>query len=237
MSKRDKLEKRNQAIVPTAKAEPIKMSGPRDREMRARDLAAAFNDACVKFIDAYKPDIVQVRKDFLEKGKNETICGVKTFSEYCERVLRYSYSHIRRLIAGQNPATSKHDGSKNRIVNAPRVERVTTETAAPAVRVEVVHSERTIGAVAYVQREPEPWHRQSGSQAETPERSQEASNGTFDLASMLSSDLRMWERRGLLEEDPAALLESMTDEEAADVTRLAPATIRLLSALLPLIPQ
>lgn len=98
------------------KAEPLKISGSthQDREARAQTLAHAFANACVKFIGDHVERIIQVRQDFLDKGKDKTICGVKTFEEYCEGVLHYSASHIRSLIAGRNPATKKHDGSKNR---------------------------------------------------------------------------------------------------------------------------
>jgi hypothetical protein len=40
----------------------------------------------------------------MDKGSDETICGCRTFTEYCKNVLRASPSHIRNLIAGQNPA-------------------------------------------------------------------------------------------------------------------------------------
>jgi len=40
--------------------------------------------------------------------------GCSTWREYCQNVLGYSESHIRRLIAGRNPATVIFDGSKSR---------------------------------------------------------------------------------------------------------------------------
>jgi hypothetical protein len=88
--------------------EPLILRGstPADREARAHQLASLF-------IGEMIPLLVQVRQDFLDKGKNESIYGCQTFTEYCTKVLRYPESHIRRLIAGHNPAT-KFDGSKNR---------------------------------------------------------------------------------------------------------------------------
>jgi hypothetical protein len=77
-----------------------------DREARAQHLANLFVGEMV-------PLLVQVRQDFLDKGRDELIYNCRTFTEYCNRVLRYSESHIRRLIAGHNPA-KKFDGSRNR---------------------------------------------------------------------------------------------------------------------------
>lgn len=98
--------------VALSPVKPLKISGSSgsshpDREARARALARLF-------IGEMIPLLVQVRQDFYEKERDETICGVKTFTEYCTAVLRYSASHIRNLIAGQNPATQKHNGSANR---------------------------------------------------------------------------------------------------------------------------
>jgi hypothetical protein len=77
-----------------------------DREARAQHLANLFVGEMV-------PLLVQVRQDFLDKQKDELIYHCRTFTEYCTRVLRYSESHIRRLIGGHNPA-KKFDGSRNR---------------------------------------------------------------------------------------------------------------------------
>jgi hypothetical protein len=71
------------------------------REERARRLGEKY----VKFVGDLVPEIVVVRQDFMEKASDETIFGCKTFTEYCTMVLRTSTSHIRRLIAGQNPAS------------------------------------------------------------------------------------------------------------------------------------
>jgi hypothetical protein len=77
---------------------PIQTQDP--REQRALSLALKY----VKFIGDLVPEIIEVRQDFLDKGDDETICGCRTFTEYCTKVLRASASHIRNLIAGQNPA-------------------------------------------------------------------------------------------------------------------------------------
>lgn len=89
--------------------EPLKISGSTsaDREARAQQLANLFVGEMI-------PLLVKVRQDFLDKPKDELIYNCRTFTEYCIQVLRYSESHIRRLIAGHNPATKKFDGSKNR---------------------------------------------------------------------------------------------------------------------------
>jgi hypothetical protein len=85
----------------------LRGSTPADREARAQQLANLFVGELV-------PLLVQVRKDFLEKERDELIFNCKTFTQYCNQVLRYSESHIRRLIAGHNPATEIFDGSQNR---------------------------------------------------------------------------------------------------------------------------
>jgi hypothetical protein len=99
----------NMAIV---RSEPRILSGSThaDREARAQRLADNF----VKFISEAVPLLIQVRQDFLDKDRDRVIHNCRTFTEYCTSVLRYSESHIRRLIAGHNPATKKFDGSKNR---------------------------------------------------------------------------------------------------------------------------
>lgn len=105
------------------KSEPLILRGstPADREARAQHLANLFVGEMV-------PLLVQVRQDFLDKGNDELIYECRTFTEYCTR-LRYSESHIRRLIAGRNPAT-KFDGSKNRrIANANDDQRTCVERA------------------------------------------------------------------------------------------------------------
>jgi hypothetical protein len=87
--------------------EPLKMSGSHaDRESRAQTLVTLF----VKFLSDHIDLLVQVRQDFLDKETDATIMGCKTFGEYCKNVLHYSESHIRRLLAGRNPATATFNG-------------------------------------------------------------------------------------------------------------------------------
>jgi hypothetical protein len=105
MSHQSQNERSMSALV---KQEPriLRGSVSADREARAQQLANLF-------IGEVIPLLVQVRQDFLDKDPHELICGCRTFTEYCIGILRYSESHIRRLIAGHNPA-KKFDGSKNR---------------------------------------------------------------------------------------------------------------------------
>lgn len=111
------------AISGIVKSEPLKMSGShKEREERAQDLAKAFVGTCIRFISDHTDEIIQVRQDFFDKLKSETIMGCRDFSEYCSDILHYSTSHIRRLIAGRNPATLTHDGSKNRKPKLRRLE-------------------------------------------------------------------------------------------------------------------
>lgn len=95
--------------IQTSEREIISRSS-QDREERGQRLANLF----VKFIGDLLPLLVQVRQDFCDKSPDETICGVRTFDEYCTGVLCYSRRRIQQLIAGQNPASGKHDGSANR---------------------------------------------------------------------------------------------------------------------------
>jgi hypothetical protein len=96
-------------VITIRKQEPLILRGstPADREARAQHLANLF-------IGEMVPLLVQVRQDFLDKDRDELIYNCRTFTEYCTRVLRYSESHIRRLIAGHNPASKTFDGSKHR---------------------------------------------------------------------------------------------------------------------------
>lgn len=97
----------------TNQVQPLILRGSHaEREARAEKLVKLF----VKFISDNVDLLVQVREDFLAKPATETIMGCSTFTQYCQTVLHYSESHIRRLIAGRNPATAIHDGSKNRKV-------------------------------------------------------------------------------------------------------------------------
>ena len=96
----------------SALPQPLKMSGS-DRKAR-EDRAQLLADHFTKFIGEHVELLVQVREDFFAKPKDEAIMGCKTFTEYCVGVLHYSESHIRKLIAGRNPASAKHDGTANR---------------------------------------------------------------------------------------------------------------------------
>lgn len=102
--------------------QPLILSGSShaDREARAKTLVTLF----VKFLSDHIDLLVQVRQDFLDKPKTETIIGCLTFGEYCKNVLHYSESHIRRLIAGRNPATRIFDGSKYRVSALPSISEV-----------------------------------------------------------------------------------------------------------------
>jgi hypothetical protein len=88
----------------------IMRSSPADREGRAKALAGAFT----KFIGEHIDLLVQVRQDFLDKDRNDSIMGCKTFTEYCTSVLHYSEGHISKLIKGKVPGASKFDGTANR---------------------------------------------------------------------------------------------------------------------------
>jgi hypothetical protein len=109
-------------LMTITRQEPLILRGstPADREARAQHLANLFVGEMV-------PLLVRVRQDFFDKEKDELIYNCRTFTDYCTRVLRYSESHIRRLIAGHNPATPKFDGSANRKLEAVEDTRTNVE--------------------------------------------------------------------------------------------------------------
>ena len=59
-----------------------------DREARGRALAKKFVNGLgtivVKFIGDLETEIKEVPQDFVVKPKDELICGVPTFTKYCE---------------------------------------------------------------------------------------------------------------------------------------------------------
>jgi len=95
-----------------------------DREARGRALAEKFVNGLgtivVKFIGDLETEIKEVRQDFVVKPKDELICGVPTFTKYCEAVLGYSIRHIDRILEGHNPALSESENADARHRKAKR---------------------------------------------------------------------------------------------------------------------
>jgi hypothetical protein len=85
------------------KAEPLKIQRLDHRDERAARLRDMFKDFMVQSFAL----LGQVRQDFLDKGKDETILDCSTWSAYCQNVLGYSESHVRNMLAkfGSNPAS------------------------------------------------------------------------------------------------------------------------------------
>jgi hypothetical protein len=113
------------AVQSTDKSAPDIMSGSaRDREQRGQTLAAKFVNGLgkivVKFIGELETEIVEVRQDFKVKPKDELICGVATFTQYCEGVLGYSLRHIERILEGHNPSLSDAENANARHRKAKR---------------------------------------------------------------------------------------------------------------------
>jgi hypothetical protein len=90
----------------------------KDREVRGRALADKFvrglGKIVIKFIGELETEIVEVRQDFVVKPKDELICGVDTFTEYCSAVLGYSIRHIDRILEGHNPSLSEEENTTAR---------------------------------------------------------------------------------------------------------------------------
>jgi hypothetical protein len=95
-----------------------------DREARGRALAEKFVNGLgtivVKFIGDLETEIKEVRQDFVVKPKDELICGVPTFTKYCEAVLGYSIRHIDRILEGHNPSLSEAENEDARQRKAKR---------------------------------------------------------------------------------------------------------------------
>lgn len=95
-----------------------------DREARGRALAEKFVNGLgtivVKFIGDLETEIKEVRQDFVVKPKDELICGVPTFTKYCEAVLGYSIRHIDRILEGHNPSLSETENAEARTRKAKR---------------------------------------------------------------------------------------------------------------------
>ncbi|MGA2431480.1 MAG: hypothetical protein ABSH13_23495 [Candidatus Acidiferrum sp.] len=85
------------------KAEPLRIQHLDHRDERAARLRDNFKDFMVQSFAL----LGQVRQDFLDKGKDETILGCSTWRAYCQNVLGYSESHVRNMLAkfGNNPAS------------------------------------------------------------------------------------------------------------------------------------
>jgi hypothetical protein len=73
------------------------------RDARARQLRDNVKD----FAASSFALMGKVRQDFMDKGDDEKILDCATWSEYCEKALGYSESHVRNMIAkhGVNPAS------------------------------------------------------------------------------------------------------------------------------------
>jgi hypothetical protein len=101
-------------------AEPLIFQRLDLRDERAAQLRDKFKDFMVQSFAL----LGQVRQDFLDKGKDETILGCSTWRAYCQNVLGYSESHVRNMLAksGNNPASKfapkkPHRKSNRQIVN------------------------------------------------------------------------------------------------------------------------
>jgi hypothetical protein len=106
--------------TPFVKAEPLKIQRVDHRDQRAARLRDMFKDFMVQSFAL----LGQVRQDFLDKGKDETILDCYTWSAYCQNVLGISESHVRNMLAktGSNPASKfapkkPHKKSNRQIAN------------------------------------------------------------------------------------------------------------------------
>jgi len=103
------------------RAEPDKMSGSlnsMDNEALASQFLRQYK-AIGKRLTVLRPFYVELRNRFFNLSKGGSIMGCKTWTEFCEKHLKYSDRHVRRLIEGDNPATEKH-GTKQKPVALPK---------------------------------------------------------------------------------------------------------------------
>jgi len=98
---------KTQAII---KAEPDILSGSLqsiDDESLANEVKRRY-DMIGKRLKELRPLFIELRKRFFNLPNGSSIMGCKTWTEFCEKHLKYSDRHVRRLIEGDNPATEKH---------------------------------------------------------------------------------------------------------------------------------
>lgn len=80
--------------------------------VKVRDIFADIRPQLEKWL----PFAIELRSRFetmrRENNRGE-ILGCRTWQEFCEKKLRYSDRHIRRLMAGENPTSSKYSSTKH----------------------------------------------------------------------------------------------------------------------------
>ncbi len=63
---------------------------------------------CLKKLTELRPMITELRQHFMKLKSGETIARCRTWTEYCEKVLRRSDRRVRQIMGGANPASEKH---------------------------------------------------------------------------------------------------------------------------------
>jgi len=81
------------------------------REKLAETVKKLIDEAfspCLKKLTELRPMITELRQHFMKLKSGETIAGCRTWTEYCEKVLRRSDRRVRQIMGGANPASEKH---------------------------------------------------------------------------------------------------------------------------------
>ena len=81
------------------------------REKLAETVKKLIEEAfspCLKKLTELRPMITELRQHFMKLKSGETIAGCRTWTEYCETVLRRSDRRVRQIMGGANPASEKH---------------------------------------------------------------------------------------------------------------------------------
>lgn len=90
-----------------------RVTTPESREARGRAFAADFANTvtkgATKFLRERESELRQIRQDFDDKPKLELICGVRTFTEYCENVMGYGVRQAQRILEGRNPSLTDQE--------------------------------------------------------------------------------------------------------------------------------
>jgi len=85
---------------------PDNLSGLSDDAL-ASEFVRQYGDIGKRIVNL-RPLHVELRRRFFVLRPGKSILGCKTWTQFCEKRLHYTDRHVRRLIAGDNPATEKH---------------------------------------------------------------------------------------------------------------------------------
>jgi hypothetical protein len=77
-----------------------------DREQLARRVADVFQSAFTKLAE-HKDDIEELRNEFAQLDKGETIMECRNWTEFCQNVLKRSIRAVQYMLTGGNPVSKR----------------------------------------------------------------------------------------------------------------------------------